>query len=432
MAGHYFSVQEALGVANRIKLLLRYLIFRLTPESLGAGDEVSFFIYSKSCERMLLPLALGLLRRAELKEKIKVHVIVIEGVYQLELAAANREQLRRLGCRVESDHFSLIRACRRPAGKVVVMCLDQRRIYQYHYCGVETADRLRKFSVKTLSMQHGGTRADSIEELASAACDTLLIWGERACRELTRRHGVDPLRVRVVGNPLHDCFGSIAHEQVLRRLFKRYPVLKERLPGKRVALLATCLHSEYERFGDEEAMYEAYVKHICDSIDFSQAVLIIKMHPLDRRSPNLYLRAARDACEHGSVFILEADDAGLDIYSLLSICDVLITRASTVAEEALLLGKRVIAFDLLPEGPSREYGHLADYGDYTNVYAEPRDALSRALSDALAPTRPAQQPTGRNVEADLTYRLDGNSVDRAVNEILRQLCGASDERPVSG
>jgi hypothetical protein len=432
MAGHYFPVQESLSVANRIKLLLKYLIFRITPESFGAGYEISFFIYSKSCERMLLPLILGLLRRAELKGKIKVHVIVIESIYHLELASSNIEQLQRLGCRLESDHLSLIRACRRPAGKLAVMCLDHRRIYSYHYCGVDTADRLRNFSVKTLSMQHGGTRADSIEDLASAACDTLLIWGERACRELTRRHGVDPLRVRVVGNPLHDRLSSIDREQVLRKLLNRHPLLKERLPNKKVALLATCLHSEYEMFEDEEAMYDAYVKHICGSMDFSQAVLIIKMHPLDKRSPNLYLRAARDACEHGSVFIVEADDADLDVYCLLSISDFLITRASTVAEEALLLGKKVIAFDMLPEGPSREYRHLSDYGDYTNVYAEPANALSLALSESLARTRPAEKPTSRNVEADLTYRLDGNSVHRAVNEILRELFGTSDGRPLPG
>ena len=40
----------------------------------------------------------------------------------------------------------------------------------------------------------------------------------------------------------------------------------------------------------------------------------------------------------------------LDVYSLLYIADLLITRASTVAEEAVLMGKKVIAFDLIELG----------------------------------------------------------------------------------
>jgi hypothetical protein len=373
---------------------------------------------------MLAPVAIDLLQRHELhRSNVSIRVVVFEQIYQLKLRPSHVEQLVSLGCQIESDLFGLIQACHQPNHKLVVLCLDQRKMYRYHNFGVDTADKLRHFSVKTISIQHGGTLENCMEELASSASDVIMVWGERTFRELTSRHAVAPERVRVVGNPLHDRLRNLNREAALKTLFERYPKIEEQFVNKRIALLATRLHSDYRPFPNEQQLYQAYMKHLYGSLDASRMFLIIKMHPLDTISPNLYLQAIPNDEVSASLLIVEPDDPDLDIYSLLLVSDFLITRASTVGEEALLFGKKVIAFDMLSNGPSKHNKHLAEYGDYTVVYPTPEGDLRLALSFAATDSSAQSVRFNSSTEKDLTYRLDGCSTKRASDEILRYLLG---------
>ena len=374
---------------------------------------------------MLLPLAIDLLKRAELKQAgVRIRTIVIEQIYQLSLTAPNVKELNSLNCEIETDHLGLIHACQQPEGKLVVLCLDQRKQYRYHYCGVDTADTLRRSSVRTISMQHGGSSDNCIEDLASAASDVMLVWGEKTYNELVQRHGVQPERTKLVGNPLHDGLSRLNRDEVLKKLFLRYPQLEAQFATKRVALLATRLHSDYRDFPNELEMYDTYMAHLYKSLDVSQIFLIIKMHPLDSLEPNLYLRTVPNDNVKNSMLIFDPFDE-LDVYSLLPLADFVVTRASTVGEEALVLGRRVIAFDLLPEGPSKHHKHLTEYGNFSLVYANPENDLRAALSSAASYPRELSPRVSSVVEKDLTYRLDGQSTQRAADAILAQLFGAS-------
>lgn len=426
LSDRYFPLHNRLGKLRRLSLLLRYCLFRVRPSLASPEHEVIFVIYSRACERMLLPLIVNLLQRVGSENlRVSARVIVIEEIYQVRLKPTDVGNLLSLGCIVEPDHLSLIKASHCPTGKLVVLCLDQRKVYRYHNCGVDIADRLRRFSVKTISMQHGGTGDNCMEELASSASDTIMVWGERTYDELTRRHLVDPGRVRIVGNPLHDRLGHVDRSKVFNALDNRFHQLRDRIGSKSIALLATRLHSDYRGFDNEQQMYDDYMRHLYSSLDAAKIFLIIKMHPHDTVSPNLYLESVLNDEVRNSLLIVEPDDRDFDVYSLLSVCDFVITRASTVGEEALLLGKKVIAFDLLRDGPSKHYKHLANYGDYSIVYATPE----RDLRDVLTLTTRAKPSASRHpteaVVNDLTYRLDGQSAHRAVNEILKQLLAPS-------
>src|SRR5690349_5717322 len=141
-ADRYFPFQEEIGTWNRLKLLWKYWFHPRTEAT--KAHEIIFFLYSRACERMLLPLAIDLLKRPELKQSgVRIRVIVIEQIFQLSLTAPNVKQLNDLNCEIETDHLGLIHACHQPEGKLVVLCLDQRKQYRYHYCGVDSADTLR-------------------------------------------------------------------------------------------------------------------------------------------------------------------------------------------------------------------------------------------------------------------------------------------------
>lgn len=420
LAGDYFSLQQSLGYVDRLKLLGKILRLRIQP-SQTTQPEITFLLYSKACERLLVPLILHLLERSSTKaEDIQVNVIVLFGIHCLTLSPIHKQQLQAAGCQIQTDHFSFIRACRQPTHKLAVFCLDQRKPYAYHCWGVDTVDQLRKFGVKTLSIQHGGTRADIVAALASAASDIVLVFGKRVYREIVETHGGDPQRFRIVGNPLHDRFAKLDRFQVEQQFRKRYPAAGTQLEQKRIVLLATCLHSEYRGWTDEQQLYRNYIRHIYNSIDPSEVLLLVKMHPLDTLDPNLYRQEIPNEQIAESVIVIEPNVTEFDFYSLLILADVLITRASTVAEEALMIGKRVIAFDLFPEGPSKGNRHLMDYGAYQTAYQEPQQALRDILYQTLQQP-PLDIENQAHIEAEITYQLDGNSAQRATTEMLTYL-----------
>ncbi|NER81126.1 MAG: hypothetical protein F6K42_16480 [Leptolyngbya sp. SIO1D8] len=423
LAEDYFPLQKSLSYPDKAGLLWKSMQHRTHLKADSEYPEVTFLLYSKACERLLVPLIVSLLERSEVQDKvIQVNVIVLFGIHRLRLSPSNDQKLASLGCSIQTDYFSLIRACHQPEQKLVVVCLDQRRPYKYHFWGVDTVDILKRFGVKTLSIQHGGTRADSVEDLASAASDVVLVWGKRVYREIVEKYRGDRDRFRIVGNPLHDRLTALNADQSLKTLTQLYPELQTQLPQKRVILVATTLQLEYAEWPNEQALYRQYMQHIYSSIDFSKYVLLVKMHPLDSLSPNLYREAIPDSEMTSSVVVIEPSVTELDIYALLSISELLITRCSTVAEEALIMGRKVIAFDLMPEGPSKNYKHLEEYGDYTTVYQDCGNRLKETIDESM--NRAVTEENDIDQQAvvhELTYRLDGKSAHRATDEILKQV-----------
>jgi hypothetical protein len=420
LSDYYFSLQDFLTFPEKLNTLVAYLQLKTQSVASNGPAEISFMLYSKACERLLLPLFYELVTLPAVQSgAIQVNLIVLGGIHQLKLTTANLERIKGLNYAIETDYRSLMRACQSPQNKLVMVCLDHRQPYQYHKCGVDTVDKLRSYSVKTTTIQHGGTRADSVEELSTAASDTIMVWGKRVERDLLR-YGVVPHRVKVVGNPLHDRLKRLDREQALQTFQRLYSEQQQQFATKKVVLLATCLHSEYQDRDQEKQPYETYMRHIYQSLDFSKVLLLIKMHPLDQKAPNLYETACQDPQALASTVVIGADVTELDIYQLVMISDLILTRASTVGEESLILGKKVIAFDLFADGPSIGYQHLADYGSHRTVYAEPPDSLRHAIDEALsAPVADAQDQA--NIIADLTCALDGQSTQRAVEVLLEQV-----------
>ncbi|MBP0001884.1 MAG: UDP-N-acetylglucosamine 2-epimerase [Cyanobacteria bacterium SID2] len=420
LSQYYFSVQDYLKYEDKLKLLGKYILNQLPGTSVSTQPEITFFLYSKACERMLIPLLVNLLQRPEVKNnELKVNLIVLNGVHQLKLTPSNSQKLEALNCPIQTDYIKLIEACKHPENKLVVVCLDHRMMYEFHQCGVDTVDRLKTFGVKTLSIQHGGTRRDSVAGLATTVSDKFMVWGKRVERELIHQYSVDSSRVRLVGNPLHDRLAHLDSKQVRERLVARYPQVSEKLESRKIVSVATCLHTEYKGYENEQELYRKWIQLLYQGLDFDRVLLLVKMHPNDSKNPNLYRQAAEEISNSDSIIVIEPEITELDVYGILSISDLLLTRCSTVAEEALMMGKKVVAFDLFEDGPSKGYKHLEEYGSYRTAYASPDNALNNAISAALFSEEAVE--SSLNVAEDITYRLDGNSTNRAVDEILTEV-----------
>lgn len=407
-----YPLKTYFGYRGRFSAIAQWIAAQLQERQ---NHEIWALIRHPADERMLLPILLHVLDQIQAtNQSIEVHLVLLKPIND-----AMKAELIRKGCYLETHLSSFLKPCANPTGKVALFCLDQHLCQPIHQQGVEAAATLTQFGVKTVSIQHGGTRADTVRELASSASQTILVWGQRVLRELVERYQVQPERLRLVGNHLHDRIPSLDREHILTTIEQYHPSFTSRRQNRKVVLLATCLHSEYANRDNETELYQRYIQHLYQSLDFSQVCLLIKMHPSDQTNPSLYWEYMPEHLKSSdSIFIIEPHQ-NLDAYSLLYISDLLITRASTMAEEGLLLKKNVIAFDLDAEGPARAYQHLEEYGGYQTVYATPPDRLSHAVNQAISEDSDALK--NREIEQELTYALDGRSLERTATTILQLL-----------
>jgi len=416
ISNYPFSADKSeLTLLERIAVLLICFHNRLVAQN-AVRREVTAFVYSQADKRMLIPVLLRMMQRADNDESIRVNLIIHSPLSTNDMHQNILKQLTSLGCNISTNKLNLIKACLQPHGKVVLLCLDQRGFYEHHKAGVDVADMLRSFGVKTVSIEHGGSREEMVTGLATSASDVVLVWGRRVLHELVEKHKLDRSKLRLVGNPLHDKLLRLERNQIIHTVESHYPEFKRKSFGKAIVVLATCIHYEYKDYENEQEMYWIFLQHIYDSLDFSRVCLFIKTHPEDPDNP-LYAQLIPPHSTE-SVYIFDSRTPELDVYSLLHVADVLVTRASTVAEEALVMGKKVIAFDLITSGPSQYYKHLEPYGYYRTVYASPQNALREAISDALSSQSNHNYET---VIEDFTYLLDGKSTDRAVDEVIDQV-----------
>jgi hypothetical protein len=379
------------------------LVTRRLAAPLARRRRITGLVYSSACERVLVPLLIELAGDPG-------NAVTVVLPYPSQVSATLRQRLRDAGCAVDRRDGSLLQACRDGPRATVLLCLDHRQFYRYHRLGVEVAESLARYGVQTFCMQHGGTQDDSVAGLASSASSTLLVWGEATARRLQSAHGVPPARIRLVGNPLHDRLAGLQRDAARRDLAARHPAFWQRAEGKPLVLLATTIQREYAGYPDEQARYRRYLQHLYASLDFSRVSLVVKAHPNDLRvNDNLYEQLLPAGLPPGAALVLPSATPP-DVYVLLAACDLLVTRASTVAEEALLLGRKVVAFDLDADGPARHYAHLGQWGPYHHVTATPEGALRDTIASVLAaPEVPASAARVR----DVTFALDGGSLRRA-------------------
>lgn len=406
LPGHVWRWRPRLTLSRRVRFWFGAMLARVGGTR---RREVIGVLYSLTCERVLEPLLGHLAARTDLR--VTAYVPRGAGV---TVSKDLVSRLERAGCTVDRAGTSLVRACARPARARVVFALDHRLHYRHHQRGIVVSEVLGEHGVPTACLQHGGCRADSVDSLASSASARLLVWGELTRRELVDRCGVAPSRVTVVGNPLHDRLPALRADAVRGRLAQDHPAFARRLAGRKLVLLATTVQREYARYPDEQERYARYLRHLYASMDFAAASLVVRAHPYDLVAGRNLYRELLPATTPADAVLVLPHAAQPDTYELLVLADLLLTRCSTVAEEALLLGKPVVAFDLDESGPARDYGCLAAMGRYTLTYAEPPGALAAALREGLAA---GVAPVPPQVVAALTHALDGRALQRAADAV---------------
>jgi len=405
-----------------IKNLYRFLVKNednnKKPET-NNNYEIHCFIYSSACERMIIPVIKEIANYIQQNNVSDLNIFVTTKWHNNPSLNMN---LEKLGCKVRLNFYHIYRLCVEPnkSKKILILCCDHQRTYKAHKRGVDVAKILRKFGVKTVSIQHGGSDPDTLEDHASFASDFLLVWGRYSFHQLVDKYNVESSKLRVVGNPNLDQCCSTTDKEVLNLFKTIYPEHYIRSIGKLIVILAISIQkTPYSYMHQVE--HEKYIRCLYDSIDFSQVYLIIKMHPADGNELNLYKKLLNSKNKN-SILIIEPSEQTITTYSLLKISNLVITLASTVAEEALLLRVPVLAFDLYPTGPSNAYSFLQKYPLYERfVWASNHKDLNDKILHLASAHKYNQLENDKidsQMEEDLTYKLDGYSSLRAAKSVM--------------
>lgn len=305
-------------MSNIRKALIRiqFLFFRTAlttflqatrPKASHCGVFV-FFLYSKSCTRTFKQL-----KGFFTEKQLEACVIFVPWW-------ANNDIIESKVIRSFSRLFFLI-----ITNKITkfFFVLNSLSFYRSHRYGVDFSKTLLgHYPISTI--QHAISKGDSIECLSGSIADEIFVWDETAAQSLW----AVGKKVKIMGNP------SIAMSQ-----------LNFSAPRKNV-LVAVCTHDEYKT--DEEHL--AFFESIFRLFKGWDGMLIFKPHPAEDHRKFFYSEFIRKFSKTYSVNACFDKEILMDSGFAL-----IVTRASSIAENASLLGIPLLIYDLNNNGPSRVF-----------------------------------------------------------------------------
>lgn len=278
-----------------------------------------------------------------------------------------------------------------------IICLDHAFFYKQHNLGINIINYLRKNKARTVSIQHGGFQRDNIVGQASSCSEFQIVFG-RLMYEGLIKAGWSKEKVYLTGNPLHDKIGFMKKDESQFR-------------EKRIISLVTCMHTEYDNRENPIDHYLKYLKNVYSSIDYNKFQLYVKMHPNDSLDPNLYFIARKQlGLTTREIKIDIYDFPELSVYDVIQASQIVISRSSTAIEEALLLNKMVVAYDLFENGPSQHYNYLLKYSNYKRI-VEDTTILRTHIAKMSSESSLNSGKLNELIE-NSTYKLDGRSSER--------------------
>ena len=256
--------------------------------------------------------------------------------------------------------------------------------------------------VPTATFMHGSISGNAMQRLHCV--DRMLVYS-KSHRQTLARQGFADERIVVCGAPYLD--------QRPRQTGQIHPALQARLglrSGEPWILVATSGPGHSVSHQHHQKVIDAIVR-LSESLP--QVPVVVKLHRKDH--PSYYQAALRDH-PAGKLAIVRADAQGFpaDIFEWLNGCSVVLTGASTVAIEAMLMEVPVVTMDFCDEL------HDIDFIDAgATIHVATGKALTAKVGEILAARTPGQDVKSRvqSFLEDAFFALDGRSADRAAQAL---------------
>jgi UDP-N-acetylglucosamine 2-epimerase len=278
-------------------------------------------------------------------------------------------------------------------------------------CYLVTAAKLE--NIPQLALQHGVIHPTHVgyryaqDEISRDGCvtspycpipDITAVYGPYHKDILTKVSAYPKDSVVVTGQPRYDILYHANKIYDKEIFFKKYKIN----PKHEIVLWATQCHglSNEENIKNFKKVFET-MQNIND------ATLIIKQHPGEGKRYTKMIEKYLNSYRINAVIASKDSDT----YELLYVCDLMITRHSTTAMEAVALNKPVIILNLSGEPDPVEY---VKEGVVLGVYKE--EGLKSAIEKLLQDDSELAKNRAKYIEKYL-YRIDGGATERVVNLI---------------
>jgi UDP-N-acetylglucosamine 2-epimerase len=226
--------------------------------------------------------------------------------------------------------------------------------------------------------------------------DVAAVMGDYTRRNLIAADA-DPDSIVVTGQPRYDALLRVIQDRGQHRITTSRSLGLD--SSKKLVLFAT----QPNEAPDKKVRLVRAVTEAVDSI--GDAELLIKIHP--RESLAVWNRLIEDAGLRG---IRVLQNASIDV--LLAACDVLLTRFSTTALEAMLLDKPVVTVNLDHEPEVYPYASSGAAIGVTRI-EDLRPAIEKALFDRAYPHEDVAKRAA--FVTDHAYAVDGKAAHRVAD-----------------
>ena len=238
--------------------------------------------------------------------------------------------------------------------------------------------------------------------------DKTCVYGSYYQDLLVNKSIYDSNQVVVTGSPRYDMLFSL-HEFASRKEILIKFVVN---PKHQIVLWTTSCHvyTWEENTRNIEAMNSAFR-------DLQEVTLIIKQHPGEGTKYTGLLKENLSTTDSADILLVPKD---ANTYELLLTCDLLVTKTSTTALEAIALNKPVIVLDLMEKEPSIEYVR-----EGVAATAHSKNDLKKTIRQLLADDTVLELHRSEYIKTRL-YQIDGNATRRVVDLVIRL---SRDSRP---
>jgi len=267
-------------------------------------------------------------------------------------------------------------------------------------------DAARINGISTIGLQHGNIhdlhpayRYTKDDRSRNAYPDQNLVWGPYWKEFLTTKGNYRENRVAVCGQVRTDIIPGL-----LASPFEKQYAVPEQKHHEKLIVFA----SQPQR--DAVLRRQAAIDVIEAVRDTAGVFLLIKLHPNERYDEEYYRKIATG---HGLdqerfKIILE-----LDLYLLISVCDILVTCFSTVGAETVYFNKPLIVLDHLKQDIQ---GY---YREGVALRACNKDELKKHLTGLLSGKTVIDQTAYESYIERYAFAIDGKASERALDLIKR-------------
>ncbi|KPK39363.1 MAG: hypothetical protein AMJ78_08630 [Omnitrophica WOR_2 bacterium SM23_29] len=294
--------------------------------------------------------------------------------------------------KIISNINMLDRVCKNKEIKIVVLRNDVKELERTVILG------LRLAKIPSLVIQHGILAETNGHNILFA--DRYAAWGQAAV-DWYGKFGNSFDKFEITGNPHFDILPN-RRPKLSRQELCKYLNLNE---DKGIVLFATQQINKFSSFWTDDLFLVMTDKLLKAMQQFPNKQLIIKVDPYE--DPGLYRNRMMQTSHDNAVAVRD-----IDIYTLISLSELVITLDSTVALEEMIFDKPVITFNLTKRQDRVPY---AKKGAAVGVY-KVEDlplAIERTLFDR---TTIEQLRLGRKAFVEeYAYKIDGKATERITN-----------------